>query len=160
MSPVLLVTKMYAMMTEIRGEGKRVSDLILRWTQANQKGQTGGAVVFGLGGPKGWGASASLCADCTPCQLPMPCQLPTTVFKTGVSSPVFSAALLRSPSLLSRQTRGGEKVFQVFRVNDNDGRAGASFWSTCIAADGCPCVCWAEGQHREERCRRLSVQPR
>lgn len=29
-----------------KGEGKRVGDRILRWTQANQKRQTGGVVVF------------------------------------------------------------------------------------------------------------------
>lgn len=36
------------------------------------------------------------------------------------------------PQLTQQENeRGGEKVFQVFRVNDNDDGAGTSFWWTC-----------------------------
>lgn len=40
------------------------------------------------------------------------------------------------PQLTQQENeRGGEKVFQVFRVNDNGDGAGTSFWSAC-------CHCW------------------
>lgn len=123
-------------------QGRRFSNQIPEWTEANLKGQAG-VVAFGFWVPWGaWGRLAPIYMQ----TMHLVSYQPTPIFK----NPGFFLHLCCSPEIphLTQQEdgRGREKMFQVF------GATGKGLVLDVLWLLVCVCVCWVEEGRGKRKC--------